>query len=281
VKRIIVRRVHPNRPRMPVAAGKPAPVNKPPEARIIANEAVSRFNPSILNLGEINTPSKEEEAIAAIFDLTGFTSFCTQADAYLAIPRFLNDFLNWFFNRISQSLTVENDGFHSMFWADLPVMVKFLGDGLLVLWNARSMDESQICRLVGTLYKVCYAYRTEFYPNMKMNINKPPVVLRCGVARGKVFSIGNGHDYVGHCINNASRLSHLNPLTFCFPHHGFHVREFMPDNYARLFVPKYVSIRGVGENELIWLVKEEFERLPDKVKVQFRDLEMATEKISV
>jgi hypothetical protein len=50
----------------------------------------------------------------------------------------------------------------------------------------------------------------------------------------------------------------------------------MPDNYARLFVPKYVALRGIGENELIWVVKEEFDRLPDKVKAQFRDLEMAT-----
>ena len=275
MKRIIVRRMHPSRPRSPVAVNKPPVASNTAGTRVIANEAVSRFNPSILNLGEINTPSKESEAIAAIFDLSGFTNFCNQADAYLAIPRFLNDFLNWFFARISQSLTVENDGHRSMFWAALPVMVKFLGDGLLVLWNAHTMSEGQICRLVGTLYKVCYAYRIEFYPNMKMTVNKPPVVLRCGVARGKVFSIGNGNDYVGHCINNASRLSHLNPLTFCFPHHGFHVREFMPDNYARLFIPKYVSLRGIGENELIWLVKEEFENLPDRVKIQFRDLEVA------
>lgn len=276
MKRIIVRRVHPSRPRAPVVVKNPAAVNKPALPKVVANEAVSRFNPSILNLGEINTPSKEQEAIAAVFDLSGFTHFCNQADAYLAIPRFLNDFLNWFFTRISQSLTVENDGLRSMFWAELPVMVKFLGDGLLVLWKANTMSESQICRLVGTLYTVCYAYRHEFYPNMKMTVNKPPVALRCGVARGKVFSIGNGHDYVGHCINNASRLSHLNPLTFCFPHHGFHVREFMPDNYSRIFVPKYVSIRGVGENELIWLVKDEFESLPERARVQFRDLEIAT-----
>jgi class 3 adenylate cyclase len=261
---------------MTVSVNNPPAANKPAGQKVIANETVSRFNPSILNLGEINQPSKEEEAIAAVFDLTGFTHFCNQADAYLAIPRFLSDFLNWFFTHISQSLTVENDGFRSMFWADLPVMVKFLGDGLLVIWNARPMSEGQICRLVGTLYKVCHAYRTEFYPNMLMTINKPPSVLRCGVARGKIFTIGNGKDYVGHCINTASRLSHLNPLTFCFPHHGFHVREFMPDNYARLFVPKYVSLRGIGENELIWVVKEEFENLPEVAKVHFRDLEMAT-----
>jgi class 3 adenylate cyclase len=281
MRRVIVRRMHQNRPRTPIVNNKPAVTSQLAGIKVIANESVSRFNPSILNLGEINTPSKEEEAIAATFDLTGFTNFCTQADAYLAIPRFLNDFLNWFFTHIAQSLTVENDGFHSMFWADLPVMVKFLGDGLLVLWNARTMSEGQICRLVGTLYTVCHAYRTDFYPNMQMTINKPPVLLRCGVARGKVFSIGNGKDYVGHCINNASRLSHLKPLTFCFPHHGFHVRELMPDNYARLFIPKYVSIRGIGENELIWVVKEEFDNLSERAKTQFRDLEMATEKVSV
>jgi len=267
MKRIIVRRVRSARPKAAVTNSQPGGI------RLLNNELLKKFNPSMLDLGDISTPCQEREAIAAIFDLTGFTSFCNQVDAYLAIPKFLNGFLDWFFGSIRQGLTEEDDGIRVSFWAELPILVKFLGDGLLLIWNARRMSESNICRLAATLYNTCYAYKYEFYPQMSMAVNKPPGVLRCGVARGKVFSVGNGKDYVGHCINNASRLSHLSSLTFCFPHRGFQVREYMPAEYIQLFVPKYISIRGVGDNELVWVVKEEFDRLPERSRLQFRNLE--------
>ena len=267
MKRVLVRRVRVKKPRRRVAEAPQTGI------RILDNEIVKGFNPSILNLGDINVPCQEKEAIAAVLDLSGFTKFCNQADSYLAMPRFLSDFLEWFFTNIREELTEEEHGNRTSFWAELPVLVKFLGDGLLLLWNARTMTELQICRIVATLYKICYAYRHEFYPKVNMAVDKPPRVFRCGVARGKVFTVGNGKDYVGHCINNASRLSQLGPLSFCFPHRGFQVRDHMPREYSRLFIPKYISIRGVGENELVWVVKDEFERLSLNNRAKFRNFE--------
>jgi class 3 adenylate cyclase len=227
----------------------------------------------MLELGDINAPCREKEAVAAVFDLTGFTAFCNQVDSYLVIPKFLNDFLEWFFSNIRKRITEKDYGDHSTLWTGLPIMVKFLGDGLLVLWDAQKMTEEQICQLAGTLHKVCCAYRTEFYPRISMAVNKPPATLRCGVARGKVYGIGNDKEYVGHCINNATRLSRLSFLTFCFPHRGFQVREHMPAQFRQVFVPKYVSIPGVGDNELVWVVSEEYSRLPEKNRDMFRSLE--------
>jgi class 3 adenylate cyclase len=269
VKRVIVRRIRNNRQRAPVPNGQSNGI------KLLNDDIARRFNPHMLELGDISAPCQEKEAVAAVFDLTGFTSFCNQVDAYLAIPRFLNDFLEWFFAGIREALTEENDGTRSTFWAELPVLVKFLGDGLLVLWEAHRMTEEQICRLAATLYYVCYSYRQDFYPQMSMIVNKPPRVLRCGVARGKVFSVGNGNDYIGHCINNASRLSHLGSITFSFPHRGFRVREYMPENYARLFIPKCIAIKGVGENEQVWVAREEYERLQEKDRAQYRAPENA------
>jgi class 3 adenylate cyclase len=266
MKRVIVRRVRANRPRA-TASGQQSGI------RLLDIEILKKFDPSMLDLGDMNTPCEEKEAIAAVFDLTGFTSFCNQVDSYLAIPRYLNDFLEWFFQNIRERLTEEDYGNHCSVWVELPVLVKFLGDGLLLIWEAHRMTEAQICRLAATLYEICYAYRREFYPRMSMAVNKPPRILRCGVARGKVFGIGGGKDYVGHCINNASRLSHIRPLTFCFPHRGFQVREHMPVEYLNLFIPKYVSIRGVGDNELVWVAKREFEVLSEKDRGMFRDVE--------
>ena len=122
-------------------------------------------------------------------------------------------------------------------------------------------------------FYICYAYQHDFYPNVKMAVNKPPKELRCGMARGKVFTIGNGSDYIGHCINNASRLSNLSPLTFCFPRRGFQIQEHLSPEHIRRFIPKYVSIRGVGNDELIWVVREEFENLSEKQKLHYRSVE--------
>jgi hypothetical protein len=273
MKRVILKKVHIKRQRTPIAKSQKVTGSQHQGIRLLNNGILKRFDPSMLDLGDLSSPSKEIEAITAVFDLSGFTKFCSQADAYLAIPKFLNDFLSWFFSKIRLGLTEVDDWGRSSFWAELPIMVKFLGDGILLLWNARGMTESQMCKIVATLYDICYAYKHEFYPKISMAVNEPPGVLRCGVARGKVFSVGDGRDYVGHCINNASRLSQLRLLSFCFPHRGFQVQEYMPDQYYRIFVPKYVSIRGVGDNELVWLVKEEFDRLPEKGKALFRNLD--------
>jgi len=67
----------------------------------------------------------------------------------------------------------------------------------------------------------------------------------------------------------------LGSLSFCFPHRGFQVREQMPVEYRVLFVPKYASIRGVGENELVWVVKDEYNKLPVKNREMFRNIEVA------
>ena len=247
--------------------------NRPGVKRVIDNGIVRRFNPSILNLGDISLPCREKEAVAAVLDLTGFTTFCSQVDSYLAIPRFLNDFLNWFFNSIRDGLSEDTFNNRKEFWADFPMLVKFLGDGVLLIWDTHRMAEEQICRLVAMLYNICYNYRRVFYPRVSRLVNKPPSSLCCGMARGKVFTVGDSKDFVGHCINNASRLSHLESLTFCFPHRGFPVREYIPAEELRLFVPKYVSIRGVGDNELVWVIREEFVRLNEKQQSLFRNLE--------
>lgn len=267
MKKVLVRRIRSTRPNPRVSGTQPGSL------RLVDTEAIGRFNPSLLNLGDIAMPSQEREALAAFFDLTGFTAFCNQVDAYLAIPRFLSDFLEWFFTEIRQRVTQSVQGNHAMVWAELPTKVKFLGDGLLIIWNTQRMTDALICRLVTTCYELCRAYRREFYPAMAMKVNKPPVSLRCGLARGKVFTVGNGNDYVGHCINNASRLSHLHSLTFAFPHRGFPVRENLSEEYLRLFVPKYVSVRGVGESEIVWVVRKELDELPEQQKLNFRSVE--------
>ena len=53
---------------------------------MLSSEQFDRFNPDVLGLGDISSRSTQVEALAAIFDLSGFTNFCSQVDPHLAVP---------------------------------------------------------------------------------------------------------------------------------------------------------------------------------------------------
>ncbi|HEX6183041.1 MAG TPA: hypothetical protein VFZ44_03950, partial [Pyrinomonadaceae bacterium] len=89
------------------------------------------FNPEILGLGNISADGEKMDALAAVFDLEGFTSFCNQMEPHLVIPEFLNDFLNWLFNETSGEFIKSQTTKKVILWGSLPVFAKFLGDGIL------------------------------------------------------------------------------------------------------------------------------------------------------
>jgi len=241
------------------------------EVILLDNKKLEKFNPHVLALGDISLPSKQVEALAAVFDLSGFTNFCSKVDPHLAVPEYLSRFLDWLFDTIRTELTARSYAKTKALWAELPFLAKFLGDGGLFLWDTQNMSETLICNIVVTLYDICGEYKSTFYPKIKRVVVDPPQLLRCGIARGRVFSVGNGQDYVGPCINIASRLQKLGHLTFCFPRRGFDIEEYMHPKSAELFVEKCVTIGGIGENELVWVLKEEFDKLPEKEKELFRE----------
>ena len=73
--KVLVRRVKIRRPHRPV-------VKKHKTGMLFKDEEiVQSFSPRILELGDLSKPCNEIEAIAAIFDLSGFTRFCNQVDS--------------------------------------------------------------------------------------------------------------------------------------------------------------------------------------------------------
>jgi hypothetical protein len=81
-----------------------------------------------------------------------------------------------------------------------------------------------------------------------------------------VFSVGNGEDFVGPCINIASRLQKMSSLTFCLSRRGFDIEKHMPAETSAKYLLKSVALRGIGEDELVWVRKEEFIELTDEDK---------------
>lgn len=238
---------------------------------VLENKEFDAFNPAILGLGDISLRSTQVEALAAIFDLSGFTNFCSKVDPHLSVPEYLSRFLDWLFEEIKKEFVEESYEEGKKLYAELPFLAKFLGDGALFLWDTENMHDVAICNVVAILRLICHRYIEEFYPEIRKTVVEPPDALRCGIARGRVFSVGNGEDYVGPCINIASRLQKLSYLRFCVSRRGFDIEKDMDEKLAAKYVLKSVSMRGIGENELVWVRKEEFDSLPEEEKALFKE----------
>src|SRR5450755_1342207 len=183
---------------------------------ILQKKFFDGFNTKLLGLGDIKKPSITRPTICALFDLQGFTIFCRQIEPQLSVPIFLNGFLDWFFE------SIKNETFRSKhkdgiaIWHHLPFFTKFMGDGVLVMWDVSSMDPMSQHNLIVSCLQILDNYEGKFFPNISCKVVDAPPRLRCGIAKGTVFSVGDGDDYVGSCLNMCARLQKLHGLRICF-----------------------------------------------------------------
>lgn len=246
------------------------------------NNNLDKFNVDLLNIGDLKRPSKSIEVISIMFDLEGFTNFTKQVDPQLSIPNFISDFFNWLFGNIKDELTENKQ--KNILWAELPFFCKFMGDGALFLWRIdldkisiiddkltseelQGILQEYLCNIIATMYEICNNYK-KFYKNVKSDYVDPPQKLRCGIARGNVFPIGNGRDFVGPCINISARLQKFSGLSFAFSARGIDEKGF-DVGYNDLFIKKRVKIHGIGDNELIYILEKDFNKLSDSLKTKF------------
>lgn len=242
------------------------------ELLLYSKSKIKKFNPSVLEIGAIRARSKQIEVIAGVFDLSKFTNFCKQVDPHLSVPKFLGEFLDWLFGEIVNEFTVHKYKQGVELYTKLPVFAKFLGDGVLFIWDTNGMDTAEMCNVLVGLRNICTGYGKEFVPKISKDFSDVPPTLRCGVARGLVCPIGNGRDYIGPCINIATRLQQLSSLPFCFSRRGLDFHKGMTKEVSERYIVKQVSIRGVGDKELVCVRKPEFEKLPKKERVNFKDV---------
>lgn len=230
-----------------------------------------RFNSTILGLGDISTEGTHLDALAAMFDLEGFTAFCNQMDPQLVVPEYLDQVLGWLFHRVSHNFVKENYREIVILWGKFPFFAKFLGDGILFLWDTQGLGQASMGNIIINLRKICKAYDVEFLPHITKSIAKAPRRLRCGIARGEVIAIGGGRDFVGSCINVASRLQKLSQLSFVFGRKGLNPQECFSDTWQSEFVGKRITIRGLGEEEVVFMSRKEYDSLPEAEKQFFKE----------
>lgn len=229
-----------------------------------------KFGPSLLGLEDILAKKETFEALAVIVDLKDFTAFCDQRDPHLVVPQFIKSFLEWLFRKLRSELLVEEENNEVRLWSHLPFFGKFLGDGVLLLWDVTDMSGESKRNIVYSFDIICSDYDIEFYPSLRETYSKPPTKLRCGIAQGQVTSIADGSDFVGLCINIASRLQKLGEGAFSF---AFTQKGLEPDEgedwYEEFRLIK-IPIRGVSNDELVYVLKSEFRRLSTELKKAYR-----------
>lgn len=236
---------------------------------LIKKEKWEEFNSTILGLGNLRDKSIVFGAICAIFDLEGFTNFCKQIDPHLSTPIFLSHFLDWFFQKIKSETKQADHAEGIETWHNLPILTKFLGDGVLVIWDIKDMDSVGQANIIISCKEICRSYANEFFPDIKRKVTEAPSKLRCGIAKGNIFSVGNANDFVGPCINFASRLQKLPGTSFAFLDRGFNAEENFRKDEFKLFVMKKIRVRGIGDSELVYILKSDYLKMSKEDKKNF------------
>jgi class 3 adenylate cyclase len=237
----------------------------------IRKSKIEEFSPALLGLGDITTKSSQIEAICSVVDLAGFTKFCSQVDPYLSIPMFLESFLDWFYSTLKkESINKKFNSGYSLY-TDLPIFTKFLGDGLLIIWDVSGWSETQTNNLVVIMKIIQNSFKKDFYPTVKKKVSMAPSSLRCGIARGHIFTVGDGNDFVGPCINIASRLQKYDSFSFAVSQRGFDCFEKISGKHNLVLIQGKIS--GIGEEEHMYVLRNEFEELDPDQKSKYDLLE--------
>lgn len=202
-------------------------------------------------------PARRFEAISAIIDLEGFTSFCSQPDNH----RKLAHFLNLVFAKASHSLQAAN--------VDVaPIHFKFLGDGALYIWRLENQDAKALCRkIVLGFHNLYRTFPEEIVDELEeLGALCVPRRIRVGIAQGELTELrtqdNSDPEYVGFSINLAARLQHYCPAIGFFIASGVSLADDFLEEYS-LIRARPKPIRGMrGVDVEVRYVREDAGHLP-------------------
>lgn len=246
-----------------------------PDRYWVSKTVFAKFGADIVGLADLIQGKKTFEGLAVILDLKDFTRFCDQRDSHNAVPEFLDEFLEWLFGAIRDETLdtdqqVNKDSSEVVLWFHLPIFGKFLGDGVLLLWDVTDMSKEARRNVVQAFDLICVDYKRVFLKQIRGRFATPPSKLRCGIAQGLVTSIANGKDYVGMCINIASRLQKLAEDSFSFGFSRKGMEQTKGSDWYEDFRLIKFKIRGMARPELIYVLKREFVRLSREDQRKYR-----------
>jgi len=215
---------------------------------------------------------KPHNGIAVIFDLQGFSKFANQPDVHEFVPRYLNAVIRavetCIFGGDAYWLKEPEDYQHIFV---LPVHRKFMGDGMLYIWSLENVPRPKVPGFVTLLCNRLWDLKAGF---KKINqasdvpVSNLPSRIRFGIARGGISELTSDEqaakEYIGVCINLASRLQHYCPDIGFIASARLDLREQVLERhgYKRVIAKK---IKGFPK-EVVIVDRQEYEQLDSDVR---------------
>ncbi|MBN2273127.1 MAG: hypothetical protein JXR41_01480 [Bacteroidales bacterium] len=221
-------------------------------------------------------------SISMLFDLEGFSGFFSKPDVCDYISKYLNLIID------AVKLTFEGG---DLYWErsenDEPIIVtplpkpihtKFLGDGVLYIWNYDHFTFPHIIHLVNRVWNLKNSFSLlcnkagEILP-----VDDFPKRIRFGIAAGTVYQLkyqnGDADEYIGYSINLVSRLqSYCRSIGFIVSGRLNIPNETIAElGYKKCLAKK---IRGFPD-EIVIVDNQDYNNLDEKIRVElFRELDL-------
>jgi class 3 adenylate cyclase len=221
--------------------------------------------------------------LALVFDISGFTNFFNKPD----IQDYITDYIN---NIIDCVETCIWGG--EVFWIEVgsvdrelppmsvrPSLRKFLGDGMLYVWE--NTEEEKLDRiefnviLLNRLWNIHNNFsKINKLLRDQMPIAELPKQLKFGLAQGTVYKLTENDgsiDYIGPCINLASRLVKYCPNLNIVASSRLNIDKetLLDNNYIKTIAKELRSF----ESEIVIVDKGDYDKLSDDEKEKlFEDL---------
>jgi class 3 adenylate cyclase len=212
--------------------------------------------------------AKTQHALAASFDLSGFSPFCLHPNAHAYLACYianLFDLLESSFAEIPALQTTPSKPAQ----APLPTLSKYTGDGALLLWVADTAAEftsaySTSIVLALRRFQQCLPARVATWEK-EWHTNSLPCRARVGIAAGPVQRlkrqvdtlIPETMDYAGYPINLAVRLQ-----DHC-PEVGFMIHQPVQPQLDGLLAMRAVKPKGALD-EPVYVFAEDYQHLSQK-----------------
>jgi class 3 adenylate cyclase len=226
-----------------------------------------RFEPRAIHM---------KSAIVMIYDIGGFSAFANHPDV-----QGRNAYVPAFLNRVSEALSIVFSG-KEEYWLDSPddfapirqpVHEKFLGDGALYVWTSSPDAGPAETEFALVLCNRLWNLKDKFARIAEITRADVPVAdlpqcIRFGITRGTVYELTDAatkrREYIGTCINLASRLQNYCPgLGFLASAHlGFTEAQLKEYGYMQVVG---TSIKGFP-NEILLVDKRDYRGLPARTR---------------
>lgn len=219
-----------------------------------------------------------ELGLALVFDISGFTNFFNKPDLQYYITDYINHIIECIEINIygGNAYWVPEEEFKSNLPLTLkPKMRKFLGDGMLYIWendekNTLNNDSFKI-KLINRLWNLQLHYN---YINKhlyeRIPIGDLPTTVKFGIAKGTLYKLtekDGTNDYIGPCINLASRLvKYCQEINFIASARlDISKEKLIEHGYFRIIAKELRSF----ENEIIFIERKDYDRInePDKLRL--------------